>query len=96
VHGYPSFDGNGVNNFFFALKFNNAVSGAEQMLATAHQDLAAQFKEVASYAGALVGETEWALIQAKQAAGNIHATETEGQYVDRHSGANDAQWLCAA
>jgi hypothetical protein len=85
VHGYPSFDGNGVNNFFFALKFNNAVSGAEQMLATAHQDLAVQFKEVASYAGALVGETEWALIQAKQAAGDAsvraHATETEGQDV---------------
>ncbi len=90
VHGYPSFDGNGVNNFFFALKFNNAISGAEQMMATAHQDLAGQFKEVASYAGALVGATEWAQIQAKQAAGDAtvraHATETEGQYVDRLSG----------
>lgn len=30
-------------------------SGTEQMLATAHQDLAGRFKEVASYTGALVG-----------------------------------------
>ena len=55
-----------------------------------------QFKEVSSYAGAMVNATEWAQIQAKKAAGDGFATETEGQYVDRLSGANDAQWLCAA
>lgn len=93
VHGYPSFDGNGINNFFFALQFNNAVSGAQQMLATAHQDFAVQFKEVAGYAGALVGETEWAQIQAKQAAGDAYATETEGQYVDRQSGDKEGDSL---
>jgi hypothetical protein len=40
--------------------------------------------------------TAWAQIQAKKAAGDGFTTEIEGQYVDRLSGANDPQWLCAA
>ncbi|WP_090137841.1 LysM peptidoglycan-binding domain-containing protein [Limnohabitans sp. DM1] len=86
VVAYPSFDRNGVDNFFFAIRFNDPGTGAQQMMAAANQDMAKQFKEMAGYAGAVVGATEWAQIQAKRAAGDAFATETEGQYVDRLSG----------
>lgn len=86
VVAYPSFDRNGVDNFFFAIRFNDPGTGAQQMTAAANQDMAKQFKEMAGYAGAVVGATEWAQIQAKKAAGDAIATETEGQYVDRLSG----------
>lgn len=86
VVAYPSFDRNGVDNFFFAIRFNDPGTGAQQMTAAANQDMAKQFKEMAGYAGAVVGATEWAQIQAKKAAGDGFATETEGQYVDRLSG----------
>lgn len=89
VVAYPSFDRNGVDNFFFAIRFNDPGTGAQQMMAAANQDVAKQFKEMAAYAGAVVGATEWAQIQAKKAAGDAFATETEGQYVDRLSGAKE-------
>lgn len=86
VHGYPSFAGNGVNNFFFAIGFNDPVSGARQMVASALQDLMNQFKAVAGHAEALVDPLEWAHIQLKRAANDPFASETEGQYLDRLSG----------
>ena len=89
VVAYPSFDRNGVDNFFFAIRFNDPGTGAQQMMAAANQDMAKQFKEMAGYAGAVVGATEWAQIQAKKAAGDSFATETEGQYVDRLSGTKE-------
>lgn len=93
VHAFPSFAGNGQTNFFFSLQFNDPVSGAQQLLATAHQDLTQRYAQVAAYAGALVGDTEWAQIGLKRAAGDAFATETEGQYVDRQSGPAEADSL---
>lgn len=93
VHAFPSFAGNGQTNFFFSLQFNDPVSGAQQLLATAHQDLTQRYAQVAAYAGALVGDTEWAQIGLKRAAGDAFATETEGQYVDRQSGPQEADSL---
>ena len=93
VHAFPSFAGNGETNFFFSLQFNDPVSGAQQLLATAHQDLAQRYAQVAAYAGALVGETEWAQIGLKRATGDAFATETEGQYMDRLSGPAEADSL---
>ncbi len=90
VHAFPSFDRNGVDNFFFAVRFNDPNTGAEQMMAMAHQDLAKQFKEIVGYADALVDATELAQINMKKAAGDAYATETEGQYVDRLSGPKEA------
>lgn len=93
VHAFPSFDRNGVDNFFFAMRFNDPLTGAERLLASSHQDLAMQFKEVSLSAGVLVGATEWAQIQAKRLAGDAFATETEGQFLDRHSGAQEGDSL---
>lgn len=93
VHAFPSFAGNGQTNFFFSLQFNDPVSGAQQLLATAHQDLTQRYAQVAAYAGALVGDTEWAQIGLKRAAGDAFATETEGQFVDRQSGPAEADSL---
>ncbi|WP_374520749.1 tandem-95 repeat protein [Hydrogenophaga sp.] len=93
VHAFPSFAGNGQTNFFFSLQFNDPVSGAQQLLATAHQDLTQRYAQVAAYAGALVGDTEWAQIGLKRAAGDAFATETEGQFVDRLSGPQEADSL---
>lgn len=93
VHAYPSFAGNGETNFFFSLQFNDPVSGAQQLLATAHQDLSQRYAQVAAYAGALVGDTEWAQIGLKRAAGDAFATETEGQFLDRLSGPQEADSL---
>lgn len=93
VHAFPSFAGNGQTNFFFSLQFNDPVSGAQQLLATAHQDLTQRYAQVAAYAGALVDDTEWAQIGLKRAAGDAFATETEGQYVDRQSGPAEADSL---
>jgi hypothetical protein len=93
VHAFPSFAGNGETNFFFSLRFNDPVSGAQQLLATAHQDLSPRYAQVAAYAGALVGDTEWAQIGLKRAAGDAFATETEGQFLDRLSGPQEADSL---
>jgi hypothetical protein len=40
VHGFPSFDRNGVDNFFFAMRFNDPGTGAQQLMAAANQDVA--------------------------------------------------------
>ena len=93
VHAFPSFAGNGETNFFFSLQFNDPVSGAQQLMATAHQDLSQRYAQVAAYAGALVGDTEWAQIGLKRAAGDAFATETEGQFLDRLSGPKEADSL---
>jgi hypothetical protein len=75
------------------MRFNDPGTGAQQLMAAANQDVDKQFKEIAGYAGAVVGKTEWAQIQAKKAAGDSYATETEGQYVDRQSGAKEGDSL---
>ena len=93
VHAYPSFDRNGVDNFFFGIHFKDPGTGAQQMAAVANSDVGRQFKEIAAYAGVAVGATEWAQIQAKRAAGDVYATETEGQFVDRLSGPSQAERL---
>jgi hypothetical protein len=62
-------------------------------MATAHQDLSQRYAQVAAYAGALVGDTEWAQIGLKRAVGDAFATETEGQFVDRLSGPQEADSL---
>ena len=93
VHGYPSFDGNGVNNFFFSMGFNDPVSGARQLVASAWQDLSTQFKAVAAHAEALVDALVWAQMEAKRAARDPLASETEGQFVDRLSGPKEGDSL---
>ena len=93
VHAFPSFDRNGVDNFFFGIHFKDPGTGAQQMAAAANSDVLKQFKELAAYVGVAVGATEWAQIQAKRAAGDVYATETEGQFVDRLSGPSQAERL---
>jgi hypothetical protein len=90
VHAYPSFDRNGVDNFFFGIHFKDPGTGAQQMAAVANPDMGKQFKELAAYVGVAVGATEWAQIQAKRAAGDAYASETEGQFVDRLSGPQES------
>ncbi|WP_297726269.1 Mbeg1-like protein [Limnohabitans sp. Rim8] len=97
VIAYPSFDRNGVDNFFFDMRMNDNETGEQKMGAAASQDLNRQYKELAAYAGAMVNATEWAQIQMKQASGDAAsrtlATEAYGQYVDRLSGPAEADSL---
>ena len=89
---YPSFE-NGIENFFFVIKFQNIQTGVSQFAAAVPKEVDRIYKEVIELAGAEVDDYEYEQIQLKMKAGDSYAAETEGQFIDRMSGSEKGSSL---